>query len=202
MHATTPRSCCPPRRHVTASRRTAFHSYPAGYDRPLPFCRWGVPRQVILPSLPGQLSSPFRATDNAGSSGHTDEMDMLRQSGSIVIRRSPEELYDMVADVTRMGEWSPVCTACWWDEGDGPHVGARFTGRNERPERTWETRSEVVTADRGREFAWVVAEPPTRARWGYSFVAVDGGTEVTETWELPPEGSAFFEKMFGDDAAK
>ena len=108
----------------------------------------------------------------------------------------------MVADVTRMGEWSPVCKACWWDEGGGPHVGARFTGRNERPERTWETRSEVVTADRGREFAWVVAEPPTRARWGYSFVAVDGGTKVTEIWELPPEGAAFFEKMFGDDAAK
>ena len=64
------------------------------------------------------------------------------------------------------------------------------------------TRSEVVAADRGRRFAWVVVEPPTRARWGYSFVAVDGGTEVTETWELPPEGSAFFEKMFGDDAAK
>ena len=77
-------------------------------------------------------------------------MDTLRHSGSIVIERSPEELYDMVADVTRMGEWSPVCTACWWDEGDGPHVGAKFTGRNERRERTWETRSEVVTADRGR----------------------------------------------------
>ena len=30
--------------------------------------------------------------------------------------------------------------------------------------------------------------------------AVDGGTEVTETWELPPEGSAFFEKVFGDKA--
>jgi hypothetical protein len=129
-------------------------------------------------------------------------MDTLHHSNSIVIKRSPGELYDMVADVTRMGEWSPVCTACWWDEGDGPRVGAKFTGRNERPERTWETRSEVVTADPGREFAWVVAEPPTRAQWGYAFVAVDGGTEVTETWELPPEGSAFFEKMFGDDAAK
>ena len=130
-------------------------------------------------------------------------MDTLRHSGSIVIKRSPGELYDMVADVTRMGEWSPVCTACWWDEGDEPHVGAKFTGRNERPERTWETRSEVVRADRGHEFAWVVTEPPTRARWGYSFVAMDdGATEVTETWELPPEGSAFFEKLFGDDAAK
>ncbi len=129
-------------------------------------------------------------------------MDTQRQSGSIIIKRSPEELYDLVADVTRMGEWSPMCTACWWDEGDGPHVGAKFTGRNKRPERTWETRAEVVTADRGRQIAWVVVEPPTGARWSYSFVAVDGGTEVTETWELPPEGSAFFKKMFGDDAAK
>jgi hypothetical protein len=129
-------------------------------------------------------------------------MDTLHHSGSIVISRSPEELYDMVADVTRMGEWSPICRDCWWDEGDGPHVGAKFTGRNERPERTWETRSEVVTADRGHQFAWEVVEPPTRARWGYSFVAVPGGTEVTETWELPPEGSAFFENMFGADAGK
>ena len=157
---------------------------------------------MILPSPQDQLSSSSGPTDNSSSFRHTDEMDTLRHSGSIVIKRSSEDLYDMVADVTRVGEWSPVCTACWWDEGDGPHVGAKFTGRNERPERTWETRSEVVTADRGCEFAWVVAEPPTRARWGYSFVAVDGGTEVTETWELPPEGSAFFEKMFGDDAAK
>jgi hypothetical protein len=129
-------------------------------------------------------------------------MDILRHSGSIVIKRSPEDLYDMVADVTRMGEWSPVCKDCWWDEGDGPRVGAKFTGRNERPERTWETRSEVIAADRGQQFAWVVVEPPTRARWGYSFVAVDGGTEVTETWELPPEGSAFFGERFGSDAEK
>ena len=129
-------------------------------------------------------------------------MEKFRHSDSIVINRSPEVLYDMVADVTQMGALSPVCKACWWDEGNGARVGAKFTGRNERPERTWETRSEVVVADRGREFGWVVAEPPTRARWAYSFSAVDGGTEVTETWELPPEGVAFFEKRFGDDARK
>ena len=129
-------------------------------------------------------------------------MDTWRHSGSIIIKRSPEQLYDMVTDVTRVGEWSPMCTDCWWDEGDGPHVGAKFTGRNQLPGRTWETHSEVVTADRGRQFTWVVVEPPTGAHWDYSFVAVDGGTEGTETWELPPEGSAFFEKMFGDEAAK
>jgi hypothetical protein len=129
-------------------------------------------------------------------------MESLRQSGSVIVERSPEELYDMVSDVTRMGDWSPVCKACWWDEGDGPRVGATFTGRNERPERTWETRSKVVAADRGREFAWVVAEPPTGARWAYTFAAAGDGTDLTETWELPPEVSAFFEKAFGDDAPK
>ncbi len=97
----------------------------------------------------------------------------------------------MLADVTRMGEWSPVCTACWWDEGDGPHVGAKFTGRNERPERTWETRSEVVTADRGGEFAWVVGEP-LPARWGYSFVAVDGLAAIKGAAEVESHACPIF----------
>ena len=125
-------------------------------------------------------------------------MDTLRHSDSTVIARSPEELYDMVADVTRMGDWSPVCKACWWDEGHGPRLGARFTGRNELPERTWETRSEVVVADPGREFAFVVLS--TGTRWGYTFTPVEGGTQVTESWEFPPAGFAVFQERFGEDA--
>lgn len=134
--------------------------------------------------------------------GHTDDMEIFRQSSSVVVNRSPDEVYDLVSDIHRMGDWSPICKACWWDEGDGPSVGAKFTGRNELTERTWETRSEVVVADRGREFAWMVIEPPTHARWGYTFAHIAGGTELTETWELPPEGAEFFVQRFGDDATK
>jgi polyketide cyclase/dehydrase/lipid transport protein len=117
---------------------------------------------------------------------------------SIVVARPPDEVYGLVADITRMGEYSPICVACWWDEGDGPRVGAHFTGRNVLPERTWETNSEVVAAEAGREFAWVVG--PRIARWGYTFTPVDGGTEVTESWEFLPEGQAVFEQRFGEDA--
>jgi Polyketide cyclase / dehydrase and lipid transport len=119
---------------------------------------------------------------------------------SIVITRSPQELYDMVSDITRMGEWSPVCKACWWDEGDSARVGAWFTGRNETPERTWETRSQVVAAEPGREFAFAVFGD--RARWGYTFTAVEGGTEVTESWDFLPGGVAAFEERYGADAGK
>ena len=126
-------------------------------------------------------------------------MDTLRYSDSVVVARPPDELYDLVADVTRMGEWSPICKACWWDDGDGPRVGAHFTGRNELPERTWETTSEVVAAERGREFAFVVTV--TGTRWGYTFAPVEGGTELTESWEFPPEAADFFQERYGDDAA-
>ena len=125
-------------------------------------------------------------------------MHTLQHTGSIVVARSPDDLYDMVSDVTRMGEWSPICKACWWDEGAGPRVGAWFTGRNELPERTWETRSEVVAAEPGREFAFIVGG--TFARWGYTFKPADGGTEITESWDFLPGGIAMFHERFGDDA--
>jgi hypothetical protein len=125
-------------------------------------------------------------------------MTSLRHRESIIVARPPEYLYDMVSDVTRMGEWSPVCRACWWDDGDGPRPGAWFTGRNELPERVWETRSRVVAAERGREFAFVVGG--SWVRWGYTFTPVDGGTEVTESWEFLPAGIARFHARFGDAA--
>ena len=122
----------------------------------------------------------------------------LNYSESITIARSADELYDMIADVTRTGEWSPVCTACWWDEGDGPREGAWFTGRNETPERTWETRSQVVVAQRGVEFAFVVGGSWTR--WGYTFTAIEGATVLTESWSFLPAGLERFAERFGDDA--
>ena len=125
-------------------------------------------------------------------------MTSLRYSASVVVARSPEALYDMISDVTRTGEWSPVCKACWWDDGDGPRPGAWFTGRNELPERTWETRSQVVAADRGREFAFAVGG--SWVRWGYTFTPADGGTELTESWEFLPGGIARFHDRYGDDA--
>ncbi len=125
-------------------------------------------------------------------------MDDLTFSHSIVIARSPDAVYDMVADVTRMGEWSPICTGCTWDDGHGPTVGAGFTGRNQTPARTWETHCTVVAAEAGREFAFVVGD--SFVRWGYSVKPVDGGTELTESWEFLPNGRARFDNLFGDDA--
>ena len=123
----------------------------------------------------------------------------LTHADSIVIARSAADLYDMISDVTRMGEWSPVCKACWWDDGSGPVVGSWFTGRNELAGRDpWETRSQVVAAAPGEEFAFMVGG--TLARWGYTFTEADGGTRVTESWEMRPAGVERFKERYGPDA--
>ena len=125
-------------------------------------------------------------------------MSNLSYSDSILVARSAECLYDMVSDVTRIGEWSPVCKACWWDEGSSARAGDWFTGSNTTADRTWETRSEVVVAERGREFAFVVGG--SYVRWGYTFTVVGEGTRVTESWEFLPGGIAMFKEKFGADA--
>lgn len=116
------------------------------------------------------------------------------------MQASAQTLYDLVSDIGRTGEWSPICTACWWDdETTAGEVGAWFTGRNVLPERTWESRSQVVVAEPGREFSWLVGSK--YVRWGYTFAGVDGGTILTETWEFLPEGIAMFEERYGSEAA-
>lgn len=125
-------------------------------------------------------------------------MSELEFEDSVLIARSPEVLYDLVSDVTRTGEWSPICKSCWWDEGDGLRQGAWFTGHNETLDRTWETRSQVSVAAPGREFSWLVGG--AWVRWSYTMKPALHGTQLTESWEFLPAGIALFHERYGDAA--
>ena len=122
----------------------------------------------------------------------------LKHHESIEIARTPEEVWDLVSDVTRTGEWSPICKACEWDDGAGPVVGAHFTGHNVIPGREWSTRSQVVAAERGRVFAWEVAGG--WVYWAYTMEPSDRGTTLTEWWEFRQLGQDGFRERYGDAA--
>lgn len=109
-----------------------------------------------------------------------------RDSAAIRIAAPAERVYDLVSDITRMGEWSPECVHCEWIGGaTGPEVGARFKARNRRGLLRWSNTPTVVAADRGREFAFSrVALGAGEYIWRYSMVPIsDGTTEVTESYE-------------------
>ena len=59
-------------------------------------------------------------------------MDERSGQARITIAAAPEAVWDLIADVTRMGEWSPETTGCEWIEGaDGPRVRAPFMGHRQ-----------------------------------------------------------------------
>ena len=108
-------------------------------------------------------------------------------SASTHIDASPEAVYDLVADVTRMGEWSPETTGAHWVGGaTGPEVGARFRGSNRKGLLRWSTDPVVEVADRGRCFAFTTSlfGRGRFTRWTYALApGDDGGTDVEESWE-------------------
>jgi hypothetical protein len=115
----------------------------------------------------------------------------INLSVSSVIPASPDALYAMVSDVTRMPEYSPETVKVnWVGAADGPAVGATFKGVNKLGFLSWSTKPTVTAAEPGRLFAFKVpgAAGPT---WSYTFEPVDGGTLVTESVEQAKVSPAF-----------
>lgn len=101
------------------------------------------------------------------------------------IAASPETVWALVTDVTRMGEWSPeTIGAQWISSPGGPTVGARFKGRNQYGSHKWETVCTVAECEPGRSFAFDVKGGPFRvARWTYTFEPAGSGCRVIEQWD-------------------
>src|SRR4249919_3694386 len=93
-------------------------------------------------------------------------------------------LYNMVSDLPRMGEWSPENTGgAWIDGAAGPALGARFKGTNQSGRLRWRTKVVVTAADPGKRFAFDVTFGPFKiANWEYSFRQDGEATTVVETW--------------------
>lgn len=114
---------------------------------------------------------------------------LTQDSQQIVIRTSPERIYGLVSDLPRMGEWSPECERAEWTDGTTVAAeGARFTGHNRGgPFRLvrWSRHGRILAADPGREFAFVTEEGGRESTvWRYTFEPVEGGTRVTESYEV------------------
>jgi uncharacterized protein YndB with AHSA1/START domain len=75
------------------------------------------------------------------------------------------QLWELITDVSRFGQWSPECTyAAWLDpDSPGPRVGARFEGRNRYSNGYVNSVTCLV----------IEAEPPTRFAW----VVLDGSDD-------------------------
>jgi carbon monoxide dehydrogenase subunit G len=115
-------------------------------------------------------------------------------SVSLDIAAPPDAVYDLVADITRMGEWSPECVRCQWTKGaTGPAVGARFKAKNKGGRGpAWFNTPVVTAAEPGREFAFNRSGPGIGSyTWRYQLEPSADGTRLTESFDAErPLGKA------------
>jgi len=109
---------------------------------------------------------------------------------SVWMDAPPAEVWDLISDVTRIGEFSPETFEARWRHGyDGPAVGAKFKGHVKRngvgP--TYWSPCTVTECEPERVFEFSVGtEDVAVNNWGYRLEPKDGGTLVTEYFRLEP----------------
>ena len=114
----------------------------------------------------------------------------LGDEESVWMDAPPAEVWDLVSDVTRIGEFSPETFEARWTRGStGPEVGAYFKGHVKRngvgP--TYWSLCRVTACEPGRVFEFAVGTDDMNVNnWGYRLEPKDGGTLVTEYFRMEP----------------
>lgn len=105
---------------------------------------------------------------------------MITERATVEVDASPEEVYALVSDVRRMGEWSPETFRCHWlGRVREARRGARFVGWNRYRALRWPTVCRIEVARPGRELCFVT-DLGLRAmtRWRYRFEPRPPGREA------------------------
>jgi len=113
----------------------------------------------------------------------------MQASVTLHIDAEPTRVWELISDITRMGEYSPeVFEAEWLDGATGPEVGARYRGHVKRNERgpTYWTTCEVTECSPGEVFEFgVMMGDKAMNTWRYEFApGGGGGTDATESFRL------------------
>jgi hypothetical protein len=107
---------------------------------------------------------------------------------SIVVGAPVDVVWDVVSDVTRVGEWSGECRRCEWvGDRTEPAPGARFRGSNRRGAMRWARLNEIDVADAPNEMVWHTvfgAMQRDSTEWRVSLRRTSDGTAVTESFRI------------------
>ncbi|GAA0930082.1 SRPBCC family protein [Nonomuraea longicatena] len=126
-----------------------------------------------------------------------DTSPLFQLSADISVSAAPEDVYAVVSDLPRSGEWSPECQGGVWISGEPATEGAVFRGRNLRSpdvvawaplvRGTWHTECRVVAAEPGRAFRWMMlsyAGEDQESVWGFAIAPQAGGSLLTHHFRM------------------
>ncbi len=108
----------------------------------------------------------------------------LTGEASVLVPAPTERVWELLADLPRMGDWSPECVGCVWDDPAAPlAVGRTFVGHNRMGPLRWSTHGEIEVFDPPRELVYLTrVRGRDMTRWRYRLDPEDGSTRITEVY--------------------
>jgi len=103
-------------------------------------------------------------------------------------RATPEQVWAIISDVTRIGDWSHECRAAeWLGETRRAAPGARFRGGNTVGRMSWSRQCEIVVADAPHLLTWRTV--PTRlytdqTEWRITIDSDGDVTTIVQSFEV------------------
>ncbi|HEX8804859.1 MAG TPA: hemerythrin domain-containing protein, partial [Acidimicrobiales bacterium] len=145
-----------------------------------------VPRFVLLHGFGRSYRRRATACWGDAAAGSRRRVQKAGQV-EVVVDADPDAVWDVVRDVTRVGEWSHECVGAEWLGGATHAVpGARFHGRNRSGIFRWGRVCEIVSAE-PRELVWRTVPTrlyPDSSEWRIGVHAADGGTRIEQSFRV------------------
>lgn len=111
----------------------------------------------------------------------------MENSVAVNVDAEVDEVWAVVRDVTRVGEWSHECVgAAWVGESASATPGARFRGRNRAGVFRWGRLCEIASAE-PYELVWRTVPTrlyPDSSEWRISLEKIDGGTTISQHFRV------------------
>ena len=105
---------------------------------------------------------------------------------TVVVDAAAEDVWRVISDVRRTGEWSHECRSGEWLGGaDAAAPGVRFRGRNRSRWVRWTRTCEIVAVEAPSELVWRTVPTrlyPDSTEWRIRLAPEGRGTRITQSF--------------------
>ena len=105
---------------------------------------------------------------------------------TVVVDAAVDDVWRVISDVRRTGEWSHECRSGEWLGGaDAAAPGVRFRGRNRSRWVRWTRTCEIVAVDAPSELVWRTVPTrlyPDSTEWRIRLAPEGRGTRITQSF--------------------
>jgi hypothetical protein len=144
-----------------------------------------IPRFVLLHGFARRHRRHVQAC--WGDAGRPPRRVQTENSVAVTVEADIDDVWDVVRDVERVGEWSHECVGAeWLGDSTSAVPGARFRGRNRAGAFRWGRVCEVVSAA-PYELTWrtvPTALYPDSSEWRIALGKVDAGTTICQSFRV------------------